>query len=417
MPSGDGRFRDDLQKRLSVVSNRQPFILEIHTKGHTYLYYRRNGERIPLPCPEGSAAFDAAYEAVHQRFENPRSSAWAVHTVGYAITEYLSSADFRQLASSSQRQYRWALDYMRDRIGHVMVADIDFSWVEKLRDKMAPDPIRWNSIRSRMREVCKLYRRRYPSILNLNPWEEVGRLRLPHSEQNRRWPDNVLIKILREATPEFRALLITLLLTAQRIGDVVGFTRSQFDEQSMVLAFVQQKTGKPVALHIPEILAEAFAPISRGRTHNRLLLSPRGKPWTVVNAEETLLSLRTRLGIARYTLHGLRATGPQALKMLGLENRAIRSLTGHESDRNLEVYLHGVEQYPMAKQAQEMLKERFDTVLRRSLEGANTRKFGGLTGRAAANAQASKLDPVEAGENVAGLETVKPVQNAKPKRA
>jgi integrase len=332
--------------------------------------------------------------------------------VGNAITEYLSNADFRQLSAASQRQYRWALDFMRDRVGHVLIADIDTDWVEKLRDKMASDAIRWNSIRSRMREVFKLYRRRRPELLPINPWEEVHRLKVPHSVQNRRWPDAVITQVFREATPEFRALMIILLLTAQRIGDVVVFERSQYDEDARVLSFAQQKTGKRIALHVPEVLAEIFRVMS-DRDPTRLLVTPRGKPWTKVNAEETLLSLRARLEIPRYTLHGLRATGPQALKMLGLENRAIRSLTGHDSDRNLEVYLQGVDEYPMARRAQEMLGERFDSVLRQSLRGANTRKFSGVTGRAARKIDRSSTVSAEGTGNVAAPVSVKPVQNAK----
>ena len=209
--------------------------------------------------------------------------------------------------------------------------------------------------------------------------------------------------------------MITLLLTAQRIGDVVQFTKSQYDPRRGVLSFVQQKTGKHVSLHVPHALAATFEAMS-GRHSERLLVTPRGKPWTTVNAEETLLSLRTRLTFHGYTLHGLRATGPQTLKMLGLENRAIRSLTGHDSDRNLEVYLRGVEEYPMARQAQELLGEAFDVVLRQSLLGANTRKFSGVTGRAAKKAGIGSAGSIGRTENVAASASVKPVQNVKPRR-
>ena len=415
MPRTRDNTRSVLQKRPLMRSNRRPFVLEIRSKGRTYLYYRRGGERIALPGPEGSSGFEEAYTQAHAKFERPRTSEWAPHTVGDAITAYLASADFHQLAPASQRQYRWALDHMRDRIGHVLMVHIDPNWVDKLRDKLAPDPIRWNSIRSRMSEVWKLYRKRYPNALSLNSWQEAKRLRLSPSDQNRRWPDAVLIAVLREATPHFRALLVTLLLTAQRIGDVVRFTVSQFDEQARVLSFVQQKTGKAVALHVPDILADSFALMKKG-SEERLLLTPRGRPWTVVNAEETLLALRTRLGVGRYTLHGLRATGPQALKVLGLENRAIRSLTGHDSDRNLEIYLRGVDGYPMAKHAQRLLEERFNDVLRHSMDGANTRKFAGVTGRAAGKARATAPKSASAKANVAGSESAKPVQNAKLNR-
>ena len=48
---------------------------------------------------------------------------------------------------------------------------------------------------------------------------------------------------------------------------------------------------------------------------------------------ESRARLVEQLDLEHYTLHGLRKTGPSALKMLGFESRAIRSLTGHTSDK------------------------------------------------------------------------------------
>jgi hypothetical protein len=103
------------------------------------------------------------------------------------------------------------------------------------------------------------------------------------------------------------------------------------------------------------------------------------------NAQETLARLLAYLKLPRYTLHGLRATGPVALKMLGFENRAIRTLTGHSSDRDLEIYLQGVEGYPLAKAAQEALAGAFGDLLEEVLASpeANARRFAGVMGRAA----------------------------------
>jgi hypothetical protein len=180
-----------------MLSNRRQFVVEIRARGHVYLYYRRNGERVPLEGSEGSAAFDHSYDQVHRRFEQPDRGPWGPHAVGRAITDYLSTADFQQLSPASQRQYRWALDFVRDRIGHVLVADIDLNWADSLRNRLASSPNQWNAIRSRMREVFRLYRRRHPSMLPLNPWEEVRRLKVADSDQNRRWPDEVILTILR----------------------------------------------------------------------------------------------------------------------------------------------------------------------------------------------------------------------------
>ena len=106
-----------------MPSSRRPYVVEIRVRGHVYLYYRRSGERVRLVGPEGSAAFNDSYDQVHRRFEQPASEPWGPHTVGQGITEYLDSADFRQLALASQRQYRWGLDLMRERIGREVVIE------------------------------------------------------------------------------------------------------------------------------------------------------------------------------------------------------------------------------------------------------------------------------------------------------
>jgi integrase len=241
-----------------------------------------------------------------------------------------------------------------------------------------------------MKEVFARYRRLHPELLPINPWEEVRRLKAARSTQNRRWPDEVLQQVLHAATPEFRALLTTLLLTGQRVGDVVAFRAAQYDRERGTLGYVdlfdQEKTEKRMVLHVPKALAEVFEGMA-GRHPERLLVSPRGRAWTVANAEETLLALRAQLGMGRYTLHGLRKTGLSAGKMLGFENRRLRALSGHDSDRNLEVYLDGLADFAMAREVQEALEQRFAGVLGTAGgEGANARRYTGTTGRAAAKA-------------------------------
>ena len=85
-----------------------------------------------------------------------------------------------------------------------------------------------------------------------------------------------------------------------------------------------------------------------------------------------------------------------ALKLLGFENRALRALTGHTSDQNLETYLRGTEHYPLAHAAQEALAVHFEPLLEAALGGqGNQRRFAGVTGRAATKAKAPKIGPEE----------------------
>ncbi|MDB5381307.1 MAG: Phage integrase family protein [Rhodospirillales bacterium] len=118
------------------------------------------------------------------------------------------------------------------------------------------------------------------------------------------------------------------------------------------------------------------------RLPDRLFVTPRGKPWTTARAQETLATLLRQLG---HTLHGLRATGPTFLTENGFSNRALRTLTGHDSDQNLEIYLQGADGLSMARPAQEAMAEHFASALAPGLgEVLNQRRFTGTTGRAAA---------------------------------
>ena len=122
---------------------RLPHVEVNRSGGKIYLYYRRGETRLPLPPPEGGAAFLAEYDRVHTVYASPQSP-WALHSVGHAITSYLDSADYKTLKPKTRKNYRDRLDFMRDRIGHVYIADIDIPWTERARDKMDADPYRWN---------------------------------------------------------------------------------------------------------------------------------------------------------------------------------------------------------------------------------------------------------------------------------
>lgn len=134
---------------------------------------------------------------------------------------------------------------------------------------------------------------------------------------------------------------------------------------------------------MPASLAKVLDAMA-GLHATRLFVTPRGLPWAMGNAQETPARLLRICGLDRYTLHGLRATGPVTLKRLGFENRTIRALTGHTSDANLEVYLAGVDHYQLAKAGQEALEVQFGDMLAEIETAGNGRKFSGVTGRAAA---------------------------------
>lgn len=394
---------------------RLPFVEASKARGKLYLYYRRDGRRQPLPGIEGSEEFLSEYHRIKSEFESA-TVRWGVHTVGAAIMEYLGSADYGDLADNSRREYRRVLDLFRRDFGSLELSALDGAWVSRLRDKYArtDSPHQWLSLRARMIAVEGHYRRMHPRLGLETLWAESKRLRTPDSDQNRPWPANVVLDVMREATSEFRALLTVCLLTSQRISDVCALTPDAYDRAGRTLRFQQEKTKTHIALHVPDYLATTLDKMS-DRLSNRLLVTPRGRPWTDFNARETLQAICHRLGLDRYVLHGLRATGPVALKMLGFENRAIRTLTGHTSDGQLEVYLRGVANLPLAVTVQEALAEKYSGLFEAAdADGANARRFSGVTGRAAASAGAvgSSRKKMQAENRFA--KTAKHLPNAKP---
>ena len=362
---------------------RLPHVQAVKRGDSIWLYYRRAGRRWRLPGPEGSALFLDAYNQTHAAWGTLRAETppGTPGTVDAAIIAYLRSADYQQLAERTRRDYRRTLDGFRTAFGPLHLSDLTLAWWEDLRDKHAAAPIAWNNLRARMRDVIARYRKRHPELAPSNPLLEVARLPVPESDQNKAWPAEVLHAVLAAATPNFRALLIAYLLTAQRGGDVTTWRRDQL--VGGIIQMRQRKGGKAHPMPVPQLLAEAIEaqPV---RHPERLLCSPRGKPWTLPNAQETLARLLHDLGLPRYTLHGLRATGPTRLKQARhVENRVLRELTGHTSDRNLEVYLRGAGGLDMRRDAVEMLETLFAPAIGAAELAGNQRRFAGVTGRAA----------------------------------
>ena len=368
------------------MSGRLPFVEAVKAKGKVYLYYRREGRRVALPGPEGSPEFLAAYDTAHRDHGLVTQPVVSTHTVSRVVRSFLTSADFFAHRPSTQRSYESFLKPLDSRAGNLPLDVITTEWASPLRNRHAGKGHTWNQLRAKAAMAWDAYLAEHPDAPRGNPWRATKRIRIGQSDRNRAWPDEVILAVLRASTPEFRAVIMTMLLTSQRIGDVCRFEPSQYDRATKTLRFRQGKTGEMMALDVPSFLAETFERMA-GRVPGRMLCTPRGMRWTPDNAQEHLQVLRRNLELDYYVLHGLRATGPTALAMQGTANRTLRALTGHRSDATLEIYLRGVQNLQLARPAQQQLEKRFAPVITAAAEGENTRKFTGLTGRAAAKAR------------------------------
>lgn len=219
--------------------------MDVRRRGkHEWIYYRRNGALIPLPGPIGSAGFLTAYDRAAATFEAPGARGeQSLHTVYEAITHYLGSADYQQLAPRTRGDYRRQVEAVRAEFGKLRLAALDAVWIGRLRKNYAPDPQAedagavdvWNRLRSRMISVVEEYRAGHPGILPSNPWKAAKRLKAPARASHRPWTPAALRLVLQAATPEFCALIVAYLLTAQRGGDVTKFSPRQYDAEARTL--------------------------------------------------------------------------------------------------------------------------------------------------------------------------------------
>src|ERR1700722_1222261 len=119
-----------------------------------YLYFRMpNGKLIPLPLDQNSAEFKRIYaECLKVRTaraptpvppSGPRLNGVARFiggTVGAGIQKYRESSapkGFRRKSKLTQKCYGLALNIMRDRIGDVLLRDIDINRVDRYTESLA----------------------------------------------------------------------------------------------------------------------------------------------------------------------------------------------------------------------------------------------------------------------------------------
>ena len=164
---------------------------------------------------------------------------------------------------------------------------------------------------------------------------------------------------------------------------MIAWPPEAYDPETGIMQFVQGKTGQAMALCVPSFMAAAFDE-SRGKVLGRLLGTSRGKAWTKLNAEEILRSLRARLGLERYTPHGLRTTAASALLMMGFSMEQIIAVSEHGDVCSLRPCVQEIENMKLAGRLREALDSKFGAMF--GAENANSGSYGGTTGKAAAKA-------------------------------
>ncbi|MGB1027687.1 MAG: hypothetical protein ACPGYL_14095, partial [Rhodospirillaceae bacterium] len=234
--------------------------------GRPYYYYRRQGQRIPLCDGQGRRIgpdheeFIQAYNLIHASFEQSAGDfgrALVPGSMAHLIELYKRSAKFKQLAASTQSDYRGYLDKLKERFGGLPIRSISREFVVLLQEEHAETPRSANYLIAVLRRILHFAIDR-PSIFGLshNPAAKLEALK--QGEGHLAWSEND-IEAFRHRWGQGsweRAVFETILYTGQRGGDVRDMVRAQYHQGRISVR--QSKTRAFVEIRAAEALCQAL---------------------------------------------------------------------------------------------------------------------------------------------------------------
>jgi len=327
------------------------------------LYLRKTGvPRVPLASPYGSRKLEVEVERLLAEFGSIKARP---QTLEAAAREYeTKTPEFRNLAESTKREYRYILGEFIDDLGEVPVSAFTPKFVMQLRDKWAERGHRAANLRLQLlKNVLK--RSLIAGEIKKDPFALVSQVRRPSSreEPHRIWPDVALSAVVAAAVEQGRPGLARAIAVARytgvRRGDLVKLTRSARQDGR-----IRFTTGKrKVAVDIPEApqLTDWLSRLPdrppntprRGRKVPRdatssepltLAFNSAGRPYTDDGLGQELRKLVSALHAAgkidsdKYDLHGLRHTRGVDLALAGCTDAQGAAMMGHGSPNSFTTY-------------------------------------------------------------------------------
>jgi integrase len=201
-------------------------------------------------------------------------------------------------------------------------------------------------------------------LLADNPASKVSALK--SAETNRRpFTIGELKAVLREASKEWRGMILAGLYTGQRLKDVASLTWANVDIERGEIRLATSKTGRQQFIPIAKPLLAYFAELEAG-DDPRAPLFPSAYPFAIRSGGTAALSqqfhtLLVSAGLAqarppkakgkgigrsaqrehsKVTFHSLRHTATSLLKAAGVSESVTRDIIGHESAEISRHYTH-----------------------------------------------------------------------------
>lgn len=298
--------------------------------GTVVIHYYHRLTRFKLAGEPGSPEFVKSYYEA-EKFIDDRLAG----TLDGLIRDYSLSIEFtKNLAESTQKEYRRKLTKVEDVFGNMPLAALEDPRVKK-------DFLDWRSkVAHTSGEREADYRL---SVLSaMLTWAvDNGRLVQNHLAGFKRlysvdrsemiWEDHHLKAFMAVAPVELQRALIIALHTGQRQGDILGLCWTNYDGQCIQLRQGKGKKKNKLAPLITIPCTPALKAMLDGMTRDAsvILTTSTGLPWKKRYFGAVWASTAKKAGIEDLHFHDLRGTAVTRLAEAGCTVIEIAAITGH----------------------------------------------------------------------------------------
>lgn len=322
--------------------------------GKTRFRFRRKGSKtIYIPGIPGSPEFARAYadalEGVTSRLEigAGRTVPGTINALAVAIYQ---SAEWSQLAPTTQATYRGIIERIRRDYGDLGVRGFKADHVRKMRDKRKATPTAANNLLKVLRWMMAFAVER--NLRRDNPCIGIKPLKV-ESDGFHTWTETEIAAFeARWPVGTSQRLAMDLLLyTAQRPGDVRQMGRQHLKDGRVSVK--QEKTSARLEISIHPALAASLATVPDDQM--MFVVTQHGKPYTAGGFGNWFSRACRKAGLAKCSAHGLRKSAATRLADAGCSESQIKAVTGHKTSKEVERYTRARDQRGLADAAMAMV--------------------------------------------------------------
>lgn len=320
--------------------------------GKRRVRFRKAGFSTYLPSEPMSEEFMRAYAAALDGVKaKPTPNIGAQRTVPGSldslIAHYYRSAEFANLAPSTQTNRRRVLEHLREKHGKNPIARLERKHVRSIIGTKANTPAAANELLKVLRMLGNFAVRE--DMIPSNPALGVTKFKTLNPDGVHTWTEDDVMqfKARHPIGSKARLALALALYTGQRRSDVakMGWQHIQGD----AIAVRQKKTKTPLLIPLHPDLADALNAMPR--TNLTFLVTEFGQSFSDAGLGKFFRKRCDEAGLPQCSLHGLRKLTATRLADLGCSVHQIMAVTGHRSMDQVAPYTRAADQKRLARQA------------------------------------------------------------------